>query len=366
MKGELNIMAEQKKFAFSFWKSKGDDDLEEILVRIASKHPIELDEQINTLSKPLIIENACPGWQSKMWAPPRAYPVKKPPNYKEGGVRFPAVPVTFEDQAQIQIDAIKAGCAAVHIHARDPKDGFGSEDLKLLTEVYDRILAKVDAVSMQHSWIWREDLSLDYITEAKKLLEMGQGNRYCQGAVVLWPVGDSYAPNYAKDVQEGVRFMEENDLKPIQKIRSSYHLRQFQRVLVDTGVLTKKPYVLVHDMGHPFGWPMDQDPWWPVEMITSLVQTKQRMGEDCVIGVTSGGRNWMPITMMAIMAGVDIVRVGIEDCYWMYPHLDEVIQRNQDTVEKIVTFCKLIGRPLASPEQARKILGIKLTSPPLK
>jgi len=80
-----------------------------------------------------------------------------------------------------------------------------------------------------------------------------------------------------------------------------------------------------------------------------------------VIGVFSGGRNWMPITMTAILAGVDFVRVGIEDYYWMYPHKDEVIHSNLECIKKIVDFCGLIGRRLAGVEEARNILGVELT-----
>jgi uncharacterized protein (DUF849 family) len=119
-------------------------------------------------------------------------------------------------------------------------------------------------------------------------------------------------------------------------------------------------HVLVHDMGHPNGWTMDIDPWWPIDMITSLETSKERI-PNSVIGVYSGGRNWMRITMMAILAGVDLVRVGIEDCYWMYAHRDDVIQRNIDAVNKITDFCKLIGRRVASPTEAREILGIERT-----
>ncbi len=91
--------------------------------------------------------------------------------------------------------------------------------------------------------------------DATALLERGGGNRYCQGAVVLWPPADSYPSQYVQSVQEGVRFMERNGIKPIHKLRSAYHVRQMKRVLIDSGVMTAEPFVLVHDMGHPFGWP---------------------------------------------------------------------------------------------------------------
>ena len=353
-----------------FSKSKGAKsteeeakEIEDILVRIATQHPIELEERIETLAKPLIIECACPGWQPRNWGPPRVYPVKKPLGYQEGGVRYPAVPVTIEDQVRESVLAIKAGAAALHIHPRDPKDGMGSYSSNLLAQVYDGIFSEVDAIASQAPWRRTDDGTIDFIEDMEELLELGEGNRYCQGAVVLWPPTDSYPSNYARSVQDGIRFMEKHDVKPIHKLRGTYHVRNMERVLLDTGVITQMPLLLVHDMGHPFGWPLDQDPWVPLDMVTSIMQTKQRMPKDSVIGVFSGGRNWMPITMTAILMGVDMVRVGIEDTYWMYPHRDEVIQRNMDCVNKIVDFCSLIGRRIAGVDEARKILGMKLTSP---
>ena len=116
---------ERKKF-IGMTKEKGQEldeqMIEDMLVRIAAKHPIELEEKINVLDKPLIMECACPGWQPRQWGPPRAYPTEKPLGYKEGGIRYPAVPCSIEDQAQAVIEAVKAGTAAVHIHPRDPKD----------------------------------------------------------------------------------------------------------------------------------------------------------------------------------------------------------------------------------------------------
>lgn len=352
----------ERKDSVGLTKENGQD-VEEILVRIAQKHPIELEEKIGTLDKPVILECASPGWQPKYWAPPRAYPMRKPPGYEKGGLRYPAVTCGIEEQAQTLVEAVKVGGAsAVHIHPRDPGDCVAANDPQLMKEVYDKIFAEVDAISLQHTWQWTEDGEVDYAGPfAKKLLDLGNGNKYCQGAVVLWPPADRYPIQYVKYVQEGVRFMEEHDIKPIHKLRNYYGVRQLKRVLVDTKVITKKPYVLVHDMGHPFGWPMDMDPWMPVDLIVSIVQTRQRLGEDHLIGVFSGGRNWMPITMTAILAGVDLVRVGIEDIYWMYPHKDEVIQRNIDAVKKITDFCNLIGRRIAGVEEAREILGIKKT-----
>lgn len=333
---------------------------EEILAQIIKKFPVDLEPRINTLARPVVLEVACPGWQPRMWPPKRAYP-KLPPGYVEGGVRYRAVPFTIEDQVSNLVQAVKAGCAAIHVHARDPQDSLTTEDPNIQQAVFDGVFAQVDCITNQHTWLVTEDGRLDYVAHAKEMVERAHGNRYCQGAVVLWPPGESYPPEYLKSVHEAIEFFAEHKIKPTHMLRNSYGTRKLHRTLIETGLDQNTPHVLVHDMGHPYGWPMDSDPWMAMDMITSLQQTKERI-PNSVIGVFSGGRNWLPITLQAILLGVDFLRVGIEDIYWLYPHKDEVIPSNIDCVNRIVTFCNLIGREIATPEQARQILGIVRTS----
>jgi len=346
---------------------KAEDDprpKEQIVSTIARRHPIELEERIDTLDKPIVIECASPGWQPDVWPPEDAYPEGElPPNYTEAGdVRYPAVPCSIEDQAETLIEAVEAGCATTHVHPRDPEDCLGTDDVGLLAEIYDRVFEAVDPVTVQHSWQLTDDNSIDYVSMAEEKLAAADGsNDYIQASIVLWPPFDYYPENYTERMAEGVEFYREHDIKPIHKVRSQYNTRKLRRELERTGLLDEDPLCVFHDMGHPFGWPLDQDPWMPIEMISSLEGTKQRFPDDTVIGVCSGGRNWLPITMEAIVRGVDYVRVGIEDYYWMYPHRDEVIQHNIDCVRKVVKMCEVLGREIATPDQAREILGITRT-----
>lgn len=326
--------------------------------------PIELEPRISTLSKPLIIISACPGWQSRYWGPPEVYPIM-PPGYKEGELRYPAVPWSIEEQARADIEAMKAGAAGLHHHPRDPETGVGksmaSNGVLLKTQAYDLVFEELDAITIDHTWLLTSDHSIDYITHAKENLELGKGNKYCQGALIMWPPGISYPDNYEKAVQDGVNFMEENHIKPVHKVRSALHLRELKRLLIDKGVKMRKPLIIAHDMGHPNGWPMDIDPWMPIDLISALEQTKERI-PGCVLSVEVGGRNWLPILITAILAGVDMVRVGMEDCFWMYPHKEDIIQSNLEIIKKTVDFCRLIGREIASTIEAREILGIERTS----
>lgn len=355
------------------------EQIDDITKRL-KMHPSEYEEKINTLDRPLIIESASPGWQPKYWGPRDIYP-KEPPGYTgEGGIRYAAVPISIEEQVRDIVEAVQLGAQCIHFHPRDPKTGLCLEmtggNVPLMVEILQLAFKEIDdVITLQHTWrpaaaqkSRAEETSLtlargglDGITDTKELLEAGKGNKFCQGAAVLWPPTDSYPPGYSETIQETIKFMEANNVKPINKVRSVYSVRKVARVLLDTGVMKNKPYVLVHDMGHPFGWPLDIDPWWPIDMIASLMQTKQRI-PDSVIGIAPGGRNWMPVTMAAILLGVDHIRVGIEDCYWLHPHKDDVIKRNSDVVKLIIDFAKMVGRKLATVKEARQIMGIKLTS----
>jgi len=82
-----------------------------------------------------------------------------------------------------------------------------------------------------------------------------------------------------------------------------------------------------------------------------------------VVGIYPGGRNWLPMAVMGILLGADVVRVGIEDCYWMYPHKNEIIKKHSDVVKMTVEIAHMLGRKVVTnAKAARKILGLKLTS----
>lgn len=208
---------------------------EDQLKRVLAKVPIELEETLPTLDRPLIVENAFPGWQPRMWGPHEVYPVL-PVGFADGGVRYPAVCSSIEDQVAGHVEAVKAGCAAIHLHPRDPKTGVPDNTLELVSEVYDQVFERVDAITLQHGRETSADGVFDYISPIEEMLRKAGGNRYCQGTVVLWPPGDSYTPNYTEAVQEGVKFMLDNKIKPIHKLRSSYHVRKMKRLLLDTGI----------------------------------------------------------------------------------------------------------------------------------
>jgi uncharacterized protein (DUF849 family) len=63
-----------------------------------------------------------------------------------GSIHVPSMseylPITPEEIAQNALDAAAAGAAVVHIHARDPKNGKPSSDIKLFEKIINLIRAK--------------------------------------------------------------------------------------------------------------------------------------------------------------------------------------------------------------------------------
>jgi 3-keto-5-aminohexanoate cleavage enzyme len=72
--------------------------------------------------------------------------------------------------------------------------------------------------------------------------------------------------------------------------------------------------------------------------------------------VTAIGRHNFPMMAVTLALGGHI-RTGLEDVVYVAPH--EYAESNAQLVRRARTICEAIGRPVASPAQAREILGIR-------
>lgn len=311
--------------------------------RVSAHFPIEKEPRIPTLDKPVIIESAYPGWQA-------------------GGTRFPAIPRTIEEQIKEIVESVKAGAIAIHVHPRDPKTGNAVVDPHLLHRILEPVFEQVDCVTLMHTWAAKEEA--DYISETQVLLELGRGNKYCQGSVVL-PVGYlsvTGAYHSQPAVTEGVKFLEANRIKPIYQLYDTYVIWGLKQKILDTGISTWKPYVFNLHMGKHHSHAIQRDPWAFLQLITNFNMVAET-APDSIIGVYPGGRNWLPVATLGLLMGAQLIRVGIEDCYWVYPHKDEIIKKNSEMVELVAGIARQLGRKVVTDaKEARRILGLELTS----
>jgi 3-keto-5-aminohexanoate cleavage enzyme len=151
-----------------------------------------------------------------------------------------------------------------------------------------------------------------------------------------------------------VSFLEENGVKPEFMCHNWEGIVNVNEWLIKPGIL-KKPYLMSMGPGMHNTGPTYPDPWGFLYVLGMM----KLMPEGSVIGISAGGRNWLPLSVFAILMGVDSVRVGMEDHIYMYPHKNELTQHNADETRKIATIARELGREIATPAQARRIYGIE-------
>jgi 3-keto-5-aminohexanoate cleavage enzyme len=114
--------------------------------------------------------------------------------------------------------------------------------------------------------------------------------------------------------------------------------------------LIKKPYYInlvmgVEGMGGFKGTP------------ENFVTMQSLLPAGSICNVTGIGKWQMSMNVMAIISGCH-TRVGLEDN--VYYRKGELAKSNAYFVERVVRIAREIGREIASPDEARKILEMKL------
>lgn len=300
--------------------------------------PVHNEPKIMTMARPLVIQCSSPGWQI-------------------GGKRYPAIPFSIEGQAKDLADAIKAGAVAIHVHPRNPDNGLAMINSALLKRVLDATFEKVgDCVTLSHTWYPRQPGGIDYIVDTEELLQWGDGNKYCQGSVVL-PFDNAARAN----VDKGVRWLDAHSVKPLFEFYDTSAQVHFKQLIDAIGNLSK-PLNLDINLGKHDSTAIHQDPGSYLNAIANL-DIVQKTFPGQYYGWRTGGRNWLPIMTLGIMMGVDLVQVGLEDAYWRWPHRDELITSSAESVKWAAEIANVLGRRVVTdPNEARKIMGIKLTS----
>ncbi|MDH4214382.1 MAG: 3-keto-5-aminohexanoate cleavage protein [Candidatus Thorarchaeota archaeon] len=119
------------------------------------------------------------------------------------------------------------------------------------------------------------------------------------------------------------------------------------------GYLIKKKLVdPPHILTLFFGWPGGT---WSPPTIDEYMHRVRYMPENCVYAVSIMGSEQSAIALASIQNGGN-VRVGTEDYPFIKP--DVPAKNNAEIVTRIRNLAKEVGRSVADPSEARKILGL--------
>lgn len=253
----------------------------------------------------------------------------------------PNVPYTVEEIAREAESAYNAGASIIHLHVRYD-DGTPTQDKERFRECIDAIKAKCPDVIIQPStggavgMSNEERLQPIYLYPEMATLDCGTLNFG----------GDDIFVNTENTIIEFALKMNELSIKP--------ELEVFDKGMIDMALrLNKKGYIKspMH-----FDFVLGVNGGISGEMRDFLFM-KESIPKESTFTAAGIGRYEFPVAAMAILEGGH-VRVGFEDNIYLSKGV--LARSNGELVEKVVKIAKEFGRDIASPDEARKILGIEV------
>ncbi|NQV55493.1 MAG: 3-keto-5-aminohexanoate cleavage protein [Rhodospirillales bacterium] len=271
----------------------------------------------------------------------------------------PLQPYTMEENVKSAIEAYKAGAAVWHVHARD-NDGLPSKDPHVVKQTIDRVFdACPDIVTSVLPYADYDKQGMEQIKPTVDILKAA-GAQYMETAVLLimsMTLNDKFTYVVSEThLKETVKYMEDHGVRPEYQGHAYSGMKDVMDWLIDTGIAKDPPIMNVMCGFHGFNHasPLTPDPWSYVNVM-SLAQV---IPAGAVKGFCAGGRNWLPFSTLGIMLGMDMVRVGMEDSVFVHPHKDEKLTSSAQAVELVRNIAESLGREIATPDEARQILGI--------
>ena len=252
----------------------------------------------------------------------------------------PAVPYTVEEIAREAKSAYDAGAALIHLHVRWD-DGTPTQDTGRFQECVDAIRKVCPDAIIQPSTggaVGMTDLERLASTEIVPTPEMATLDcGTCNfGGDEIFVNSDNTIINFAK-------IMQERGIKPECEV--------FDKGMIDLAMKTayKKGYLTK---------PIHSDFVLGVQMnatVRDLAFMVDSIPEGSTWTATGIGRNTWTIAAATIAMGGH-VRVGFEDT--VYLEKGVLAKSNGELVEKVVQLAKIMGREIATPAEAREILGL--------
>lgn len=279
----------------------------------------------------------------------------------------PHLPVSQDEIADAAIGAAEAGAAILHLHTRDPEDGRPSQDPEHFAPVLEKVAANTEAVvnittgGSPHMSV--EERMRPVATFKPELASLNMGSMNFG----LFPMLEKFTEfdhEWEREHLENSRdLVFKNTFADIERILEIgnangtrfefecydishlYNLAHFQsRGLARGPLFVQSVFGLLGGIGgHP-------------EDLMHMRRTADRLLEDYEWSILGAGRNQQPLATMGVTMGSHI-RVGLEDSLWIGP--GRLAESNAEQVSKMVRIVEELGMEVATPDEARAMLGLK-------
>jgi 3-keto-5-aminohexanoate cleavage enzyme len=251
----------------------------------------------------------------------------------------PAVPYTVAEIAREAKSAYDAGASVIHLHVR--------EDDGRPTQSKERFQACIDAM---------RNVCKDAIIQPSTGGAVGMSDAERLQSIEVTPTpefatldcgtlnfgGDEIFVNSDNTIFNFARVMKERGVKP--------ELEVFDKGMIDIAMKADKQGLLVRPLHFDFVLGVQMTA--TVRDLSFMVGSIPPGSTWTVAGI---GRHAFEMAAAGIIMGGH-VRVGFEDN--LYLDKGVLAKSNGELVEKVVALAKLLGREIASPAEARGILGL--------
>lgn len=271
----------------------------------------------------------------------------------------PYLPITPEQIANSALESVDAGAAIVHVHVRDIQNGKPSMNFDLYKEVVDRIKSKNSEIIMNlttgpggtHVPSFGSQKPFE---NGPRLLTAEERVRHIE---LLQPEIcsmdfntmnlDSLAvrinhPNICREMLKRVQAV---GTKPELEIFDSGDLRIALEMIEDGTI--QQPALWQFAMGIKYGW--DASP-------AALQYAHGLLPNDSVWSAFGIGKMEMPMVALTSIYGGH-VRVGMEDN--IYLQRGQLAKTNAELVQKAKRIIEDLGYEVATPKEARTIMGLR-------
>ncbi len=272
----------------------------------------------------------------------------------------PALPETPEEQAEECRRCYEAGAAVVHIHARDPKRGFASASRT--REDYDKVnhLVRQQCPDLiidntsggGHGLTLDERVSsLDALPEVSDI-DMGPFAVAMKLRKRVGPLSgrdedefiDEILPVTVGETELRARMMNERRIGITMALFHTGHWSMVDN-LIRRG-LVKPPYNFIFFLGMTSG---------ALPTPAALLDFMRDAPQPSNAFVMAVGRHDLPLVTMATLMGLHAM-VGLETN--LYVREGELADSNARLVERTVRIARELGREIATPAQARELMGL--------
>ncbi len=249
----------------------------------------------------------------------------------------PHVPITPREIIDTGVRCEGAGAAVFHIHARNPNDGSASTDFDLFSEIYHGLKEKT-ALILQISTGGRAGMA--YADRSERLKLRPEMASLTTGSVNFPDRVYANSPELIESLAtDMIRFRIKPEMEIFDSSMINNALNLVEKKLADP------PLHFDFVLGLRGAIPATAE---------NLIHLKNAIPAASTWSVAGIGRHQLPMALLAVVTGGH-VRVGLEDNIY---YRSGELASNEQLVERVVRLSREIGREIANPDEARRILGV--------